>query len=267
MISVVMSYFNRKPQLRTTLKSIDISRMKDLEIIIVDDCSDLEHKLDKDFLNEFKDLKINVIEMDPEKKWYKNPCIPYNVGIAAATGDITILQNPECMHFGDILTEIDNNLQENEYISFPAYSLSKNQTDTILNLEFDKNFHGNVVECVSPISSSPYNERTHEGWYNHSTIKPLFYHFCCAVNTKHLKEMGGFDERYAEGISYDDDELVIRLKRKGLKMFIPMSPIVFHLFHEKFMFRDGNFMEYVYKNMALLEVTKKEEGWKVNEQA
>lgn len=265
MISIVMAYFNRKPQLRTTLKSIDSSLVKDVEIIIVDDCSDPQHKLDSVFLEEFKNLKINVIEMDPEKKWYKNPCIPYNVGIAAATGDVTVLQNPECMHFGDILTEIDSNLHENEYISFPAYSLSKEKTDTIVNIKFDEEFHRNVIECVSPMSHTPYDEQTYEGWYNHSTIKPLFYHFCCAVHTKHLKEMGGFDERYSQGISYDDDEFVIRLKRKGLKMIIPTTPIVFHLFHEKFMFKDANFMKYVYKNRSLLEVTMNEGGWKVNE--
>ena len=31
------------------------------------------------------------------------------------------------------------------------------------------------------------------------------------------------------------------------------------------MFKDANFMKYVYKNRSLLEVTMNEGGWKVNE--
>ena len=45
MISIAMAYKNRRSQLIKTLESIESQSHKDVEVIIVDDGSDEEHKI------------------------------------------------------------------------------------------------------------------------------------------------------------------------------------------------------------------------------
>ena len=56
MISIVSAYYNRKPQFYRTLKSIVKSKFKDIEYIVVDDCSSNEHRIE-DLVKEFSFLK------------------------------------------------------------------------------------------------------------------------------------------------------------------------------------------------------------------
>ena len=46
-ISIVMTYWNRKKELKFTLETILRSNYTNKEIIIVDDCSDNEHRLEE----------------------------------------------------------------------------------------------------------------------------------------------------------------------------------------------------------------------------
>ena len=61
-------------------------------------------------------------------------------------------------------------------------------------------------------------------WYNHIKRRPNAYHFLTAIQRTNLKALKGFDERYASGFCYDDNELITRIKRKGLQViFVPMK--------------------------------------------
>ena len=68
--------------------------------------------------------------------------------------------------------------------------------------------------------------------YNHSKYNPNAFHFCSAITRKDLDDLGGFDERYANGIGYDDMDLIARIRRKGMKVEIVDSPFVVHQAHE-----------------------------------
>ena len=46
MISIVTTYFNRRSQFINTLRSLEISKVKDFEVIAVDDCSDDDQRID-----------------------------------------------------------------------------------------------------------------------------------------------------------------------------------------------------------------------------
>ena len=100
--SIVMAYHNRKPLLLHTLRSIAAStQAKYTEVIIVDDGSSDDHRLE-DIVDDYP-FVIKLIRQETEDKWYINPCIPFNLGIKEATGDIIVIQNPECFHLGDVL--------------------------------------------------------------------------------------------------------------------------------------------------------------------
>ena len=219
MISIVMSYYNRLPLLRYTLNTILQSQETDLEIVIVDDYSDSAHQLDN-ISKEFPTLKFNIIKMSnfSKIKSYFNPCVPYNVGFRASKGDKIIIQNPECCHIGDVISFVDNNLTDENYLSFHCYGSDREDL---------KLLHNN--KSVNTNKPQPTKAR----WYNHKEIRPVGYHFTCAISRENLKKLNGFDERMALGHSYDDDELLQRIKFLNLNIEFIASPFVIHQFHGK----------------------------------
>jgi len=224
MISVVTAYYNRKKLFQRTLNSMMPYYGKvDFEVIVVDDGSDELERLE-DLQTDFPFLR--VIRLEKENKWYKNPCIPFNIGFSEIKGDKVIIQNPECYHFGSILEYVDAHLKENDYLSFGCFSLDKLNTDDDT-LFFDKNNINTLIEK----NNRSFTTDGDLGWYNHSTIRPEAFHFCSALMSADLFDLGGFDERYAKGVGFDDDELIWRIKRKKMNIRFVDSEIVLHQNH------------------------------------
>lgn len=271
-ISIVTAYYNRKKLFENTLSSI-VSQSPDpsmeLEVIAVDDGSDEEERLE-DLTEQYPFLK--VIRLEKADKWYFNSCIPFNIGFREAKGDIVILQNPECLHYGDVLKYTQKHINDSNYISFSCFSLGIESTDnlhTLLEspeklqkLMADNNvgYIGDGLDC----------------WYNHSVINPKGYHFCAAITKKNLYDLGGFDERFARGIAFDDNEFLHRVKLKGLQIEIIDQPIVLHQNHyQKISYTtDKNLLDnetyqkrlkLAEKNRILFElVTKSDKPWRAN---
>jgi len=222
-VSIVMAYYNRKPQLYKTLETISQSKFRgNLEVIIVDDGSDDEHRLDS--VNQDFNLNIKVIRINPEDKWYKNPCIPFNKGFSAATGEIIIIQNPECCHLGDVVS-MATRVSKNQYFTFHAYSLDKAQTESLkeINLSTDP-LPFELMEGTAGLEGTT-------GYYNHAKFRPVAFHFCSAMHRSNLEKLNGFDERYAKGIGFDDNEFLVRITRLGLNIAFVASPFVLHQYH------------------------------------
>lgn len=271
-ISIVTAYYNRKKLFINTLLSIS-KQLNDyplsLEVIAVDDGSDENERLE-DLTEKFSFLK--VIRLEKENKWYTNSCIPFNIGIEEALGEIIILQNPECLHYGDILQFALKNVNNNNYLSFSCFSLGIESTNNLnlllensskiqkLMLENNVGYIGDGLDC----------------WYNHSITNPKGYHFCSAITRKNLFDLGGFDERFARGIAFDDNELLHRIKLKGLKIKIIDNPIVLHQNHyskisyttDKSLLDTKTYekrLKLAEKNRILFEkVTKSEKPWRAN---
>ena len=256
-----MTYYNRKCLFKRTLKSISLSMIKDIEVIAVDDGSSAEHRIES-LVNEFPFLKI--IRLEKENKWYTNPCIPYNIGIKIADGDIIVLQNPECFHGGDILSYINNNLRENDYFSFSAYALTEIQTNAFESLNYE-----NIIEeskkVVLPYNPTVYYQLGIPGWYNHTVYRPAAYHFCSAMFRNKMQELNGFDERYAKGIAYDDDEFITRIRRNKMDIKIIDSLTVYHQYHGGVSYQYQNANELHERNRILLtNITRNESGYRAN---
>jgi glycosyltransferase involved in cell wall biosynthesis len=223
MISIVTAYFNRKKLFSNTLLRLQKSSFKDFEVIVVDDGSNEENRLE-DLEAEFHFLK--VIRLDPENKWYINSCIPFNIGFRAAKGDIIIIQNPECTHYGDIMNYVYHNLKPNDYLSFAAYSLDKSTTDAI------NQTNAAFLEILQiPFYEKDISYDGEAGWYNHSIHRPKGFHWCTAIHKTDLDALGGFDERYALGVAFDDNELLARIQKKEMNFKIIDEPFVLHQNH------------------------------------
>ncbi len=206
-ISVVMTYFERQAQLEKTLLSIAKTAHKDFEVIIVDDCSK------NDIILPELPYKAEVIKLK-DKTWF-NTANVYNVGFHRAlksNPDVVIIQNAECYHHGDVLSYAEKVTDDN-YIAFACYSLAKDEEPgTVIN--------DRIVTFTGD-----------SGWYNHPVHRPVAFHFCAAITAKNLRKINGFDERFCEGVAYEDNYFVHQIRNLGLRIDIPTDPMVFHQFH------------------------------------
>ena len=218
MISIVMAYYNRQAQLGYTLKTINQSNYKDVEIIIVDDFS-AEDEQPEPIVAEYPELNVNIIHMRNvvDKKYYCNPCVPYNTGFCASKGDMIIIQNPECCHMGDVLSYTAKNLTDDVYLSFHAYGCTKQD----------------VRELHEHNKITMFSHSKKARWYNHGTERPVAFHFCNAITRNNLSKVNGFDESYAQGHNYDDAEILHRIRNLGLQIKFVEDPWVIHQYHPK----------------------------------
>jgi|SRR6185437_6623459 len=265
-VSIVTAYYNRRKLFYNTLVKLRHSTFTDFEVIAVDDGSDEENRLE-DLEKEFPFLK--VIRLEPKDKWYGNACIPFNIGFRAAKGEIVVLQNPECLHYGNVLGYVVENLKPNDYISFACYSLDKETTDML---------DGSNVAAIDSTMTIDFQPRKvgfdgDLGWYNHSTIHPRGFHWGAAIHRDDLMALRGFDERFAMGIAYDDCEFLFRIKQKGMNFKIVDHPCVLHQNHYYFDQERKRLLNQAYhkpdgaflwkKNEYLFNQTVKKKKWKI----
>lgn len=266
-ISIVTSYYNRKQQFLNTLKTIKLSKQIDnLEIIVADDGSSNEHRLE-DVISDYPFIKL--IRIEPHEKWYANPCIPFNKAINAANGDIIVLQNPECLHVGDILTNIVDNLTNTNYITYSVYSADYNATMDIKDYDFGgSNIFETIKNRLEPFNTQNYVSEGISCWYNHSIHRPCAYHFISAITKENMNKLNGFDERFANGIGFDDDEFLYRVKKLGLNVEIIDSPFGVHQWHyseNNFFARVRNPAEASHMNSNIFNnITKNLQSCRVN---
>lgn len=252
MISIVTGYYNRKELFQRTLHSISNSKYKDIEVIAVDDGSDDEHRLE-DLSSSYPFLKI--IRLEKINKWYINPCVTFNFGLRLAKGDIIVMQNPECLHIHDVLRYVNENVNDTNYISMSTYGLDPNTTSKLP--EHIKN--DTLEELLREQPQRPYTGGDASGWYNHSQFRPVHFHFCAAISRKNMSKLNGFDERFAMGIGYDDDEIIHRIRVLGLNLVIEDEICVFHQHHPSVWFRP-NERQLSERNRIILQTKTHQEG-------
>jgi GT2 family glycosyltransferase len=247
-----MAYYNRKRQFINTLESIAQSSIKDIELILVDDASYPEERVD-DLVDKYPFMRI--VRVDRKDKWYVCNCMPTNRGIAEAKGDIIVLQNPECAHVGDVLKYIQENVTDDNFLSISTYA-------------FNHNWLGRCKDIIKNPYVFPQQRFTRDiGWYNHPVYRPVYFHFCAALTRKNMTLLGGFDERYAMGIARDDVEFIDRVDRLGLKKDIPTKVCVVHQWHSKVEhFHEGNYRNRIDRNRAIYTILTCNETsiWKEN---
>lgn len=232
-----MSYYDRFPQLLKTLESFGKYDPNEFNVVIVDDGSP------RDIVLPIYPFEVTVLKMYDKKWMMGDPA--YNTGFRYALlkePDIIIIQNAECYHHGDILSYAKK-VTDTTYISFGCYSQGKGE------------------EIGAVINNRVATFDGESAWYNHPVYRPKGYHFCAAITASNLKKINGFDERFSQGVGYDDDYLLHQIRCLGLKTEITAEPFVIHQWHEHHIFPEDEGSLF-WKNEALFRELVKENNYR-----
>lgn len=211
--SVLMPFYNRSSLLNNTLLTYNYlyKSREDIEILIGIDskCTDEEKVLCRETL---KVSLHNTTAIEVDNEGCYNPSKVYNALSQIAKGDIFVLTNPEIQHETAIFCGLDEEFTNspNKYI---------------------------VCAC-----------KNGDGWYQHSLHNNRKLHFLSAITAVNYQNIGGFDEEYSKGISYDDDDLIRTVEDYGLDVILRDDLIGVHQDHPR---------DYIQKNLALVEKNRR----------
>ena len=252
--SIVMTYFERPQQLYNTLRSFELLDYRDFEVIIVDDGS-ATYPLEASMAANWR-FPVRVLRL-PKRRGYSNSCVPYDLGLSEAKGDIIVIQNAECLHVDDILCHARQHLTESTYLTYACYSLGKEKS---ARLSGEANWDLCLARGLISSDRSAIRDGD-DAWYNHSVYRPCRYHFTSAISKRNVESLNGFDLRYASGIGYEDNEFLTRVLRKGLNAVVIDDHVVIHQWHYSIE-RGSNWDRLLRRNRLLFHfVTKRESGF------
>ena len=208
--SLVMPYIDRLEVFKRTCESLlfHYADRKDFEIILVEDSKNDDDIVD--VLCDYAD-KLTIVHVPCVNPGF-NPSPLINAGVERATGKYIILTNPECLHLTDILSVLDEEFKKGD----DAYIVCACQS---------------VLDCNEPFENPETFQFKHQMWYQHTEHRDVRYHFCTAISKKNYQTIGGFDERYADGIDYDDDAFLRSVNQSHLKVIPRDDALVLHQEH------------------------------------
>jgi glycosyl transferase family 2 len=126
----------------------------------------------------------------PGKPGWRSPCIAFNAGLKEVTSDITIINHSDVVPAPGNLEVVRQHFQAN-----PQSAL------------FGKVEESNPEGLTGAGNAGPLLMGT-------NNQRPLTW--LLAVPTVTLRQIGGWDEAYQEGVCYEDDDLTTRLWKVGL---------------------------------------------------
>lgn len=214
--SIIMPYHRRAEQLQSTLLSFLYlySHRKDFEVVVVEDygnCSFLVYHQELVSVLRVFDKSLNIRHVIPTQDNNGSPAPLYNLGALNARGEYLVLTNPEGMHRSDILQGLDEEFEGNSDIYVVCSCLSVKATSLSL--------------AQSQVTGGL--------WYQHSVFRDVGLHFCSSLPAKIYSWLQGFDEEYAKGYAFDDDDF----RNKIIEALIPIVTrddlATLHLRHDK----------------------------------
>ena len=237
-VSIVMTYYNRIEQILNTLQTIEeTSYPKNLiEVICYDDRSEIE-PLIFDLQKFSYSIRIIYGKLDRDETII-NPTYSYNQILRHVTGEYIILQNSECMHIGDIISntvcELEKNI--NVLVSQPCFATGNEQiTKEMFDNRKDFSTLKNIIKTkYLDLKDYPLE---FEGWYNEKYLRPQFLHFCNAFHFNTLEKVGFFDTKFVRLLGFDDNDYMERFVFKhNIDTVIPehdYKNFVVHQYHGK----------------------------------
>lgn len=194
-ISIVMTTYNRSRQTYYTLYSLEQSTVKKVQVIIVDDST--TDPIDIFLLRHFN-LSIYYVKL--KNKFWFNPCVNYNLGFQFVKGPKMIIQNAEVCHIGDVMAQVHDKLEDQEYFVFDVNNLQAHEV---------------LYHMMPTYENIMKRDLT---WYQHHQTYNRKLHFLTAITSDTFKAIKCFDYDFCMGSWYDDNELVFRIEASGIRI-------------------------------------------------
>lgn len=244
-----MPYFQRQGQLDRTIDTLLLSKYKNFNVVIVDDCSPNPVVIPQ------LSFDIKVIRLN--KKISINVAPIYNIGFREAIqngAEIVIIQSPECYHVGDVITRAAE-VTDSNYLTFACFRLDR--VPTIQKIDINQ-----VLARRSKDAYTYPNEFGINFWWHHSEYGVNPFYWCAAITTKNLIELNGIDERFSEGHASEDGYFLDQIKRLGLKIDVIDYPFVAHQWHKPPKIPDARLKQLTNKNFQLWQNLSKENRYR-----
>lgn len=214
--SILIATFNRDKLLDLNLMSLVRQNLnkKEIEVIVINDGSDtIETKnLVQKYSNE---LNIRYIfsgkRNKPEKLIWRNPGFAYNYGAQFSSGKYLFICGSEIYH-------------ENKTISIMINDIEKDPNSMIIPYGLDDR-SGEYTKLL--INKNINLKNLNIKLFDLNTKLP----FLMCIPRDYFFNINGYDEDMI-GIGYDDDDIVNRLSKVGLK-YKQSSAKITHLFHKR----------------------------------
>lgn len=252
MISVIVATYNRAPLLHRGLRTIMGQTLKADEIVVVDDGSSDNTKQTVDNWRGHG-TEINYIYLDhPEPRI---SCIPRNVGIKQAKGDILIFTEPEALHMETNFERLINKMAE-----YPENTILASQVWTMGQRIFDKLNEEyfiypermlNHEYAMMTNTKNPSNTKAPDSDWGITGEKYCNAGILFSTRKNWLMDIGGFDEEL-EGHAWDDFNLYDRLGGVGHGVVKDSTIATIHQWHDK-SFYPYNIYEAAERNGKLSE--------------
>jgi len=187
--SVLMPYHDRAKEFRNTLLSFrhHYAGRDDYEVVVVEDLKDVNsHRLHDALLSTLREFMDIPVVVYPSPSGCSNPSPAFNFGAGKCGGEFILLTNPEVMHHADVLSGLDG-----EFEADPGVYVVCGCRDVA------------VTSSAGEYPSLQYNDGQ---WLVHTRHNHRRLHFCTALSAGTYRKVGGFDEEYAKGVGYDDDD-------------------------------------------------------------
>jgi len=253
-ISVIISIYNKIDILLLVLKSLEMQRYKNFEVILSDDGSN------SDSISKIKELegaykfKIKHI-WHPDNGWNKNAIL--NKSIMATDSQYLIFVDGDCLLHHKFIEEHLINKEPKKMLAGRRVNLSKRVSDKLTQDLITNGFLNKTIVLNSIWDSLKADAKDVEQgifiksplirrYLNRKDKGILGSNF--SVEKQDLLDVNGFDERFSHPAAGEDTDIEARMRRNGLTVkTIRNQAIQYHLYH-KALPRDEERLVYLDEN-------------------
>jgi len=220
-VSVLIPTYKRNNLLKWGLETLTRQKFNyNTEIIILDDLV-IEDIKTKQLCIKYNTTYIHSGKTKNGKDIWRVPGYAINIGIKKCKGDVIILCCPEIYHVDNTI----NSLVE-------PFIKSKNLMSVPINAKDDKQ-----NTFLSHIENNSFDQKI----FNECSSLAKMYPFIMGISKDQLLSIGGYDEDFT-GFSYDDTDLVSRLKKNGCQ-YVDVNCSAIHLWHPRGRSKGSNYRE------------------------
>jgi len=215
--SILVPFFNRAKEFRLSLESYNhwYGDRKDVEILVGEDPKNTDCILP--LVGQYPRLNIRVVNDCGHEACFC-PAPIFNRLAEEAAGEVFILTNPESVHMTNILDWIDRNYPVlSSYLIFACEAGIVADSNQAFPLKYQ-----------------------HHLWYQHSEHNNRMLHFCSAIPRNMYYGVGGFDESYARGIAYDDNDFIQKIRVLGIPCVAVDDQRTVHVEHDRSYISDSS---------------------------